>query len=120
MLLCPLRCATCREEQERFNVWVAYLNMENLYGSEEGTLRLLSRALAHTDARKMYLAGEALGRRGGSMRRSKRWPWGGCGGSQRLAKGKICAVGVPVGEAEGPWGTLGSQARHCNSPATAG
>ena len=31
--------------------------MENLYGSEEGTLGLLGRALAHTDARRMYLAG---------------------------------------------------------------
>lgn len=37
-------------------MWVAYLNLENLYGSEEGTLQLLSRALAHTDARRMYLA----------------------------------------------------------------
>ena len=25
----------CSEEQEKFNVWVAWLNMENLYGSEE-------------------------------------------------------------------------------------
>lgn len=46
----------CREEGEKFNIWVAYLNMENVYGSEEATLGLLSRALAHTDARKMYLA----------------------------------------------------------------
>ncbi|KAI7838131.1 hypothetical protein COHA_008062 [Chlorella ohadii] len=45
-----------REEQEKFNVWVAWLNMENLYGSEEATLALLSKALAHTDARRMYLA----------------------------------------------------------------
>lgn len=37
-------------------MWVAYLNMENLYGSEEATLSLLSRALTHTDARRMYLA----------------------------------------------------------------
>lgn len=52
----PRVCRWRREEGERFNVWVAYLNTENLYGSEEGTLQLLSRALAHTDARKMYLA----------------------------------------------------------------
>jgi hypothetical protein len=46
----------CREEDEKFNVWVAYLNMENLYGSEDATLALLSRALSHTDARRTYLA----------------------------------------------------------------
>lgn len=37
-------------------MWVAYLNLENSYGSEDGTLSLLGRALTHTDARRMYLA----------------------------------------------------------------
>lgn len=45
-----------REETEKFNVWVAWLNTENLYGDEESTLKLLNRALLHTDSRKMYLA----------------------------------------------------------------
>lgn len=45
-----------REDAEKFNVWVAWLNAENLYGTEEGTLQLLGRALTHTDARHMYLA----------------------------------------------------------------
>lgn len=45
-----------REEGERFNVWVAWLNAENAYGTEEGTLQLLNRAITHTDARRMYLA----------------------------------------------------------------
>jgi rRNA biogenesis protein RRP5 len=44
------------EEGEKFNVWVAWLNLENLYGTEDATLALLSRALTHTDARRMYLA----------------------------------------------------------------
>jgi hypothetical protein len=30
--------------------------MENLYGTQEATLQLLSRALAHTDPQRMYLA----------------------------------------------------------------
>ena len=30
--------------------------MENLYGTEEATLQLLSRALSHTDPQRMYLA----------------------------------------------------------------
>ena len=46
-------------------MWVAYLNMENLYGSEEATLALLSRALAHTDARRMYLAAVDIFERAG-------------------------------------------------------
>lgn len=57
----PLAAPARREEGEKFNVWVAYLNMENVYGSEEATLSLLSRALAHTDARKMYLAAGGQG-----------------------------------------------------------
>lgn len=45
-----------REEAEKFNVWVAWLNAENAYGTEESTLQLMQRAMTHTDARKMYLA----------------------------------------------------------------
>ena len=45
-----------REEGEKFNVWVAYLNLEDAYGSEEGVLALLGRALTHADARRVYLA----------------------------------------------------------------
>jgi rRNA biogenesis protein RRP5 len=51
-----LRTIPYRDDAEKFNVWVAWLNAENLYGSEDGTLQLLHRALAHTDARRMYLA----------------------------------------------------------------
>lgn len=45
-----------REEGEKFNVWVAALNLENAHGSEDDALRALGAALAHTDARRMYLA----------------------------------------------------------------
>jgi len=45
-----------REEGEKFNIWVAWLNAENMYGNEEGSLQLLHRALTHTDPRRMYLA----------------------------------------------------------------
>lgn len=38
--------AHCSEEQEKFNIWVAWLNMENLYGSEEvGGCRLFDCSL---------------------------------------------------------------------------
>ncbi|KFM24726.1 RRP5-like protein [Auxenochlorella protothecoides] len=45
-----------REDAEKFNVWVALLNLENTYGDETTTLSTLGRALQHTDARRMYLA----------------------------------------------------------------
>lgn len=45
-----------REDAEKFNVWVAWLNAENVYGTEESTLQLLNRALQHTDECKLYLA----------------------------------------------------------------
>lgn len=45
-----------REEGEKFNVWVAWLNAENMYGTEESTLQLLHRAMTHTDAKRLYLA----------------------------------------------------------------
>eukprot|EP00873_Tetraselmis_striata_P024001 jgi/Tetstr1/444265/TSEL_032157.t1 len=50
-----------REESERFNVWVAYINMENLYGEppEEAVMELLQRALQYTNQKRLYLA--ALG-----------------------------------------------------------
>ena len=48
----------CREEREKLNVWVAYLNLENTYGSppDEAVMKLLQRALQHVDQKKLYLA----------------------------------------------------------------
>ncbi|KAG2498018.1 hypothetical protein HYH03_004276 [Edaphochlamys debaryana] len=51
-----------REEGEKFNVWVAWLNLENAYGTptpEEAASELLKRALQYNDHKKMYMA--ALG-----------------------------------------------------------
>ena len=48
----------CREEREKLNVWVAYLNLENTYGSppDEAVMKLFQRALQHVDQKKLYLA----------------------------------------------------------------
>ena len=48
----------CREEREKLNVWVAYLNLENTYGQppEEAVMKLFQRALQHVDQKKLYLA----------------------------------------------------------------
>ncbi len=48
--------------QEKFNVWVALLNLENTYGQppEEAAASLLARALQYSDQKKMYLAALAV------------------------------------------------------------
>jgi rRNA biogenesis protein RRP5 len=47
-----------REEREKLNVWVAWLNLENLHGSppDEAVMRLFQRALPQTDPKKLYLS----------------------------------------------------------------
>jgi rRNA biogenesis protein RRP5 len=46
-----------RQEGEKFNVWVALLNLESLYGRptpEEGAAAAFQRALQYTDQKKLY------------------------------------------------------------------
>ncbi|KAK9832620.1 hypothetical protein WJX81_004603 [Elliptochloris bilobata] len=47
-----------REEGEKFNVWVAWLNLENLYGQPPGeaVMALFRRALPHVNQKRLYLA----------------------------------------------------------------
>ena len=49
---------TCREEGEKFNVWVAWLNLENLYGepAEEAVMGLFRKALAANPQKALYMA----------------------------------------------------------------
>ena len=53
-------CDLCayREEREKLNMWVAYLNLENTYGQppDEAVMKLFQRALQHVDQKKLYLA----------------------------------------------------------------
>uniref|UniRef100_A0A8C4PXD0 S1 motif domain-containing protein n=1 Tax=Eptatretus burgeri TaxID=7764 RepID=A0A8C4PXD0_EPTBU len=49
-----LRTISFREEQEKLNVWVALLNLENMYGSEENLNSVFQRALRYNDALKVY------------------------------------------------------------------
>ena len=48
----------CREEVEKRNVWVAWLNLEAQYGDppEEALMRLFSRAAQHCDPKAMHIA----------------------------------------------------------------
>ncbi|CAD7702369.1 unnamed protein product [Ostreobium quekettii] len=46
------------EETEKFNIWVAYLNLENYYGTphDEVVMKLFQRALQYNEPKKLYLA----------------------------------------------------------------
>jgi hypothetical protein len=43
-----------REEQEKLNIWVAYLNLENMYGTPETLQTLFQKAVQHNDPLKVY------------------------------------------------------------------
>lgn len=60
----------CREQKERFNVWVAFLALENKYADrgEPAAAELLQRALQHTDTKAMYLAAMDLFSAAGTAR----------------------------------------------------
>ncbi|CAG8515296.1 14320_t:CDS:10 [Funneliformis caledonium] len=49
-----LKIINFREEQERLNIWIALMNLENNYGSEETMSRILTRALQACDQKKIY------------------------------------------------------------------
>ena len=44
----------CREEQEKLNVWVAYLNLENMYGTHEALTEVFERAVKYNDPLKIH------------------------------------------------------------------
>lgn len=44
-----------REEQEKFNVWIALLNLENTYGSEESLESTFKEACSFNDAKAVHL-----------------------------------------------------------------
>ncbi|KAM7072820.1 protein RRP5 homolog isoform 1-T1 [Molossus nigricans] len=50
-----LKTISFREEQEKLNVWVALLNLENMYGSQESLTRVFERAVQYNDPLKVFL-----------------------------------------------------------------
>ncbi|KAJ3431155.1 protein rrp5 [Anaeramoeba flamelloides] len=50
-----LKSINIREENEKMNVWVAYLNLECLYGNNESLMKLFNRAAQYNDQKKLYL-----------------------------------------------------------------
>ncbi|KAF2425738.1 nucleic acid-binding protein [Tothia fuscella] len=49
-----LRTIHMREEDEKFNVWVAWLNLENAYGTTESLEEVFERACQHSDKKEMH------------------------------------------------------------------
>ncbi|KAL4639983.1 hypothetical protein GN956_G12527 [Arapaima gigas] len=49
-----LKTISFREEREKLNVWVALLNLENLYGSEESLKKVFERALQYCEPLPVY------------------------------------------------------------------
>ncbi|OWF35668.1 protein RRP5 homolog [Mizuhopecten yessoensis] len=49
-----LKTISFREEQEKQNVWVAFLNLENMYGSSDLLHKVLERAVAQNEPSKIY------------------------------------------------------------------
>lgn len=47
--------STSREEQEKLNVWVALLNLENMYGSQESLTKVFERAVQYNEPLKVFL-----------------------------------------------------------------
>ncbi|CAN6626078.1 rRNA biogenesis protein Rrp5p [Trichomonascus vanleenenianus] len=50
-----LKTIDFREEQEKFNIWMALLNLETAFGTEETFEDVLKRALQHNDPKVTYL-----------------------------------------------------------------
>jgi len=43
-----------REESEKFNIWVAFLNLEKMYGTKESLQQVFERAIVYNDPKKVY------------------------------------------------------------------
>lgn len=50
-----LQTISFREEQEKLNLWLAYLNMEHLYGTAESLKRVFDRSVIYCEPRTMYM-----------------------------------------------------------------
>jgi rRNA biogenesis protein RRP5 len=49
-----LKIINIREEGEKLNIWVAYLNMENSFGTDETLEEVFRRACEYTDKKRMH------------------------------------------------------------------
>ena len=50
-----LQAISIREEQERLNVWIALLNLENTFGTDESLDAVFKDAARHMDSKTVHL-----------------------------------------------------------------
>jgi rRNA biogenesis protein RRP5 len=50
-----LKTINFREPQEKLNIWVGFLNLENSYGSRESLLEVFERAVNYNEPKKVYI-----------------------------------------------------------------
>lgn len=55
-----LRTINFREEQEKLNVWIALLNLENVYGTDESLETTFKDAARHNDSKTIHLRMAAI------------------------------------------------------------
>lgn len=44
-----------REEKEKMNIWVAWMNLENKYGSQDSLLKVFNQALTYNEPKVVYM-----------------------------------------------------------------
>ena len=50
-----LKTISFREEQEKMNIWVALMNLENTYGTQESLMKVFESALQQNEQKKIYI-----------------------------------------------------------------
>jgi rRNA biogenesis protein RRP5 len=50
-----LKTINYREEQEKMNIWIAYMNLENSYGTQESLLKVFERAVTLCEPKDIYM-----------------------------------------------------------------
>lgn len=66
-----LNTISFREEQEKMNVWMAMLNLENTYGSDESLEEVFKRSCVYCDPEKMHMQLAEMYERTGKTEASK-------------------------------------------------
>lgn len=57
-----LKAVSFRQERERFNLWVSYLNLEHKFGNRTSIKAVFERACENSDPKKVYLHLAEVGR----------------------------------------------------------
>lgn len=50
-----LKTINFRDEQEKLNIWVAFMNLENSFGTRESLLKVFERAVSHNEPKTVYI-----------------------------------------------------------------